>query len=214
MKIDDGVAELHPDHHEHDADERRVRAAEPVVLQAAEADGLEDDVERAVLRPQDPADHDRGDGDGEDLRQVVGSAQEAREPPAELLADEVEEHRGQQQAEQGGQDDHGHDHPDAVEERGPELGILQQGRPVVEADEDRGQDAAPRGEAEVDVPDQRNEDDDREQHESGDEVEPESAAATASAAARQQGVVEPDLRALRRAGRSHEGDGGHGCSSG
>ena len=82
------------------------------IYRRAEADRVEDLVEGTVLRAQDPSDDDGRDHGGQDLREVVGRAEEAGDPPAELLADEVEQHRGEDEPRERRDDDHGHDHRD------------------------------------------------------------------------------------------------------
>src|ERR1035437_7418280 len=173
---DDRVTELYPDHDDHDGDQGGVRVAEPVVLQGAQPDGLQKDIQRTVLRAQYPADDDSRDHHGQDLRQVVGRPQEAGEPAAELLADEVEQHRGQHQSYEGGDYDHRDDHGDAVLKGRPELFVADERGPVRQPDPLRRQDAAIRGEAEIDVPDQRNQYYPGEQHEPGQQIPPESTA--------------------------------------
>ena len=145
------------------------------MLQGAETRGFKDDVERAVLRAQDPADDDGRDHHRQDLRQVVGRPQEAGQPATELLADQVEQHGRQQEPHQGGDDDHRDDHRHAVGERGPELLVTHQPGPVLQPDPPRWPDAAIPGEAEIDVPDQRDQHDPGEQDEPRQQIPPEPA---------------------------------------
>ena len=117
---DDRVAELHPDHDDHDAGSAvsgppsQLWASSPRPI--ASRIGLSAPFCGRRIQPMTIA----GDHRGQHLRQVVGGAQEAREPAAELLADEVEQHRGEQQPEQRRHHDHRDDHRDGVAERRPE----------------------------------------------------------------------------------------------
>ncbi|MGC9479599.1 hypothetical protein ACP4I1_36465 [Streptomyces sp. WG4] len=61
-----------------------------------------------------------------------------------LLADVVEQQRGQEQAEQGGDDGDADDDEGDVAEGGPEVGVLEEPGVVVQADEGGIADALPR----------------------------------------------------------------------
>ena len=140
------------------------------MLQCTQADLGEQCVDGTVLRAEDPAHDDCGDGHRKQLRQIEQRAQEGSGFAAELLLDHVGEQRRDEQAEDGRDDHDSHDDPERVSEGNPERRIGEQAFPVFQADPLDGTDATPAGEAQVDVPDERNNNYREQADEAGDEV--------------------------------------------
>ena len=92
---------------------------------------------------ENPAPQDAGHGNRQDLRQVIAGAEKARRRLPEAGADIVEQHRGDDQADDGRDHRHGHDEEQRVLQRGPEGGVGEEAFVIAEADEFRPADAAP-----------------------------------------------------------------------
>ncbi|OIQ77357.1 hypothetical protein GALL_409470 [mine drainage metagenome] len=149
-----------------------MRIAEPV-RRVGHAEAAEDLVEGAGLGVEDPVPDDARDRDREDLRQVVRGPQDARRAGTHVLPDVVEQHGGEQEADQRRQHHHREDHPQRVLKGVPERAVVQQRPVVVQADPDlRGQPALPPVQRVPEVQPERDEDDHGERHGARYQVEP------------------------------------------
>ncbi len=156
---DDRVADLQPDQHDHHGVQRDRGVAEPVG-RVLHAEAGQDRVERPGAGLEDPAPQHARDGDRQDLRQVVGRAQERGCLRAERAPDVVEQHGGEQKSDEGGDDRDREDRRDRVPERAPEQVVAHQLGVVGEPHPGHGRRSAlPLVQAHPDVDDERNSDD-------------------------------------------------------
>ena len=135
---DGAEAQQDPDPDDADGRERPVEVAEPGAGDVAEADGLEDLVDQARERQQ-PAPDDAGGDERDDLGQEQNGPGDRSEPPGRHAVDHArddEPERHRDEAEE-------HDQPERVEDGPEQVGILEDGRVVLQPDPGHRADAVP-----------------------------------------------------------------------